>query len=157
MIKYGADMNPRLKQIVGIAVVVVSALLAWLRQSHAPSSGTRIPPPRLAASAGQHGQIKTVLDNVTIVNDGETFYRGKVDLGATIERIQDGLSNPHRNDGTVFENREHRLPSQPSGYYTEYVHPTPGLKRPGPQRIVVGQNGEWYYSPDHYRTFIRLN
>jgi guanyl-specific ribonuclease Sa len=154
-------MNPRLKQIVGIVVVVVSAVMMWLRQTHS-SSSTHRPPPALSrasapASSGQRGQIKTVLDNVTIVNNGQTFFRGRVDLGATIERIQDGLSNPHRNDGTVFENRERRLPSQPSGYYIEYVHPTPGLKRPGPQRIVVGQNGDWYYSPDHYRTFIRLN
>lgn len=42
----------------------------------------------------------------------------------------------------------------PVGYYTEYVHPTPGILGPGPQRIVVGQGGEMYYTADHYKTFI---
>ncbi|WP_411722632.1 hypothetical protein [Pantoea agglomerans] len=36
------------------------------------------------------------------------------------------------------------LPKQPNGYYKEYVHPTPDIPRPGPQRIIVGQNGEAY-------------
>ncbi|WP_404995342.1 ribonuclease domain-containing protein [Cupriavidus pauculus] len=24
----------------------------------------------------------------------------------------------------------------------------------GPQRIVTGRNGEVYYTPDHYKTFV---
>jgi hypothetical protein len=44
------------------------------------------------------------------------------------------------------------------GYYQEYVHPTPGMNRVGPQRIVLGNNGqEIYYTPDHYDTFIPIN
>ena len=31
----------------------------------------------------------------------------------------------------------------------------PGLNR-GTHRIVVGSNGNIYYSPDHYLTFVRL-
>nr|EKW6799036.1 hypothetical protein [Pseudomonas aeruginosa] len=31
------------------------------------------------------------------------------------------------------------LPVKPAGYYTEYVHPTPGVTGPGAQRIVVGK------------------
>ena len=61
------------------------------------------------------------------------------------------------NDGATFQNRERRLPKQPAGYYKEYVHPTPGLSGPGPQRIVMGQQGETYYTPDHYRTFQRVD
>ncbi|WP_407082811.1 ribonuclease domain-containing protein [Pseudomonas germanica] len=41
-------------------------------------------------------------------------------------------------------------------YYTEYVHPTPGIAGPGPQRIVVGKGGEMYYTADHYKTFIPI-
>ncbi|MFN8482986.1 MAG: RHS repeat-associated core domain-containing protein [Anaerolineae bacterium] len=48
------------------------------------------------------------------------------------------------------------LPAQRSGYYTEYVVPTPGYTGVGPQRLVVGQGGEAYYTPDHYQTFIRV-
>lgn len=80
---------------------------------------------------------------------------GIADLQPTLDRIQtEGPSNPHRNDATTFGNREGRLPSQPHGYYTEYVVPTPGAAGPGGQRLVTGSNGEIYYTPDHYRTFI---
>lgn len=82
---------------------------------------------------------------------------GTVDLGPTLERIttfQPG--NPHRNDFTIFQNREGRLPNHGPGYYTEYVVPTPGARGAGPQRLVVGRDGEIYYTPDHYRTFVRV-
>ena len=37
-----------------------------------------------------------------------------------------------------------------------YVVPSYGIRGPGPQRIVVGADGSWYYTPDHYDTFIRF-
>jgi uncharacterized Zn-binding protein involved in type VI secretion len=77
-------------------------------------------------------------------------------LKPTFERINAGQKFPHRNDGAVFKNREGKLPSQPAGYYREYVHPTPGAKGPGAQRIVIGQGGEAYYTPDHYKSFTRV-
>jgi guanyl-specific ribonuclease Sa len=82
---------------------------------------------------------------------------GLVNVRSTIDRIKAGEKFPHRNDGSVFQNREGLLPKQPQGYYREYVHPTPGVNGPGAQRVIQGQNGELYYSPDHYRTFVPLN
>jgi len=32
-----------------------------------------------------------------------------------------------------------------------------GINGAGPQRIVTGNGGEIYYTPDHYQTFIRLD
>jgi filamentous hemagglutinin len=81
---------------------------------------------------------------------------GTVDLRATLNRIESGGTFPHRNDGSVFMNRAGDLPQQSAGYYTEYVHPTPGVSGPGPQRVVTGQGGEIYYTPDHYNTFIPI-
>ena len=86
------------------------------------------------------------------------------DLGlrSTLDRINRGERYSHRNDGSVFHNNPLRgtdvrlLPEKPDGYYKEYVHPTPGLRGPGPQRIVIGRNGEIYYTPDHYQTFIKI-
>jgi len=49
------------------------------------------------------------------------------------------------------------LPSKPAGYYQEFVHPTPGVRGPGPRRIVQGQGGELFYTSDHYGTFVPLN
>jgi guanyl-specific ribonuclease Sa len=77
-------------------------------------------------------------------------------IQATLDRIARGESFPHRNDGSVFQNREGRLPNRPGGYYKEYVHSTPGAKGPGAQRVVVGGGGEVYYTPDHYQTFVQL-
>jgi guanyl-specific ribonuclease Sa len=61
------------------------------------------------------------------------------------------------NDGSTFMNKVGLLPAQPQGYYREWVHPTPGVSGPGPQRIVTGSGGELFYTPDHYKTFIPLN
>jgi len=81
---------------------------------------------------------------------------GTIDLQPTLTRIRTGGSFPHRNDGSIFGNREGRRPSKPRGYYQEYVHPTPGVRGPGPQRVIKGQGGELYYTPDHYRSFVRI-
>lgn len=88
--------------------------------------------------------------------DGTVIYSGTIDLGPTLARIARGEANSHRNDGTTFQNRERRLPAQPSGYYKEYVHPTPKTPGPGPQRVIVGNDGDIWYTPDHYRTFRRI-
>ncbi|WP_217472518.1 hemagglutinin repeat-containing protein, partial [Achromobacter insolitus] len=98
------------------------------------------------------------IDGVKVVDQktGQVL-QGTVDLGPTLDRIKSGGSYPHRNDGSIFQNRARDLPPKPAGYYTEYVHLTPGVSGPGPQRIVVGKGGEMYYTADHYRTFIQIN
>jgi filamentous hemagglutinin len=97
------------------------------------------------------------IDGMKIVDQktGQIF-QGQIDLGPTLNRIESGGSFPHRNDGTIFQNRSGDLPQKPAGYYTEYVHPTNGITGPGPQRIVVGKSGEMFYTPDHYKTFIPI-
>jgi filamentous hemagglutinin len=79
-----------------------------------------------------------------------------VDLKPTLDRISAGIKYPHKNDGTIFRNRESKLPIQRSGYYTEYVVPTSGLNHAGLQRLVIGKSGEIFYTPNHYETFIRI-
>ena len=78
---------------------------------------------------------------------------GEVDLSGTLLRIAAGERFPHRNDGATFGNREGRLPRKPRGYYSEFVHPTPGVGGPGPQRLVIGAGGDVWYTPDHYDSF----
>jgi guanyl-specific ribonuclease Sa len=57
---------------------------------------------------------------------------------------------------SIFKNREGFLPKQSENYYQEFVHPTPGVTGAGPQRIIRGQNGDSFYTPDHYQTFIQV-
>jgi ribonuclease T1 len=88
---------------------------------------------------------------------GAIIYEGDIDLGSTLERIKKGEKFPHRNDGATFGNRERRLPQKPPGYYKEYVVPTPDLRGPGPQRLVIGEKGEVYYTSNHYASFKRVS
>ncbi|HYG06032.1 MAG TPA: ribonuclease domain-containing protein [Stenotrophomonas sp.] len=72
-----------------------------------------------------------------------------------IALIQRGGPYPYRQDGSVFGNREGRLPQRPRGYYREYTVDTPGLAHRGARRIVTGGDPVeiWYYSDDHYDSF----
>lgn len=82
----------------------------------------------------------------------------------TLALIKQGGPFPYRKDGTVFQNREKRLPIRPRGYYREYTVRTPGSRDRGARRIVAGSgaggdpatSGEYYYTADHYETFRRI-
>jgi ribonuclease T1 len=82
----------------------------------------------------------------------------------TLALIRQGGPFPYRRDGAVFANREGLLPARPRGYYREYTVPTPGAHDRGARRIVAGAgdtgdvrtSGEYYYTPDHYRSFRRI-
>ncbi|CAL9289440.1 ribonuclease domain-containing protein [Streptomyces olindensis] len=72
----------------------------------------------------------------------------------TLDLIEQGGPYPFDQDGTVFQNRERILPSQPSGYYHEYTVITPGSSTRGARRIVTGEeHQEDYYTADHYASF----
>jgi ribonuclease T1 len=74
----------------------------------------------------------------------------------TLELIKSNGPFPYRQDGTTFGNREKRLPQRANGYYREYTVRTPGAKDRGARRIVAGNGGEFYYTEDHYRSFMRI-
>ena len=82
----------------------------------------------------------------------------------TLALIKQNGPFPYPKDGTVFGNREGRLPSQARGYYREYTVPTPGARNRGARRIIAGQgpgrngatSGEYWYTADHYSTFRRI-
>jgi ribonuclease T1 len=72
----------------------------------------------------------------------------------TLDLIASGGPFPYSQDGVVFRNQEHVLPSRASGYYHEYTVKTPGSSTRGARRIVTGQEyQEDYYTSDHYATF----
>ena len=73
----------------------------------------------------------------------------------TLRLIHQGGPFPHRQDGSVFQNREGRLPAKPRGYYREYTVRTPGAGDRGARRIVTGGAPpvDYYYTDDHYRSF----
>jgi ribonuclease T1 len=74
----------------------------------------------------------------------------------TLRLIEQGGPFPYQRDGAVFSNFERRLPLKRRGYYRELTVATPGRRDRGTRRIVVGENGECYYTEDHYRTFRKI-
>ena len=74
----------------------------------------------------------------------------------TLALVKRGGPFPYRKDGTIFGNRERRLPAREQGYYREYTVPTPGAKDRGARRIVAGRDSDYYYTDDHYNSFRRI-
>ena len=87
--------------------------------------------------------------------DNQTVTAKDLGLEAEVARIKSGdLYTRYRHDGSNFMNYEGYLPS--GVIYTEYVVPPSSGFGPGAARIVVGSDGFWYYTPDHYQTFFRF-
>lgn len=74
----------------------------------------------------------------------------------TLALIRKGGPFPYAKDGSVFSNREGLLPRQSRGYYREYTVPTPGARDRGARRIIAGRGSEYWYTGDHYRSFLRI-
>jgi ribonuclease T1 len=73
-----------------------------------------------------------------------------------LKLIDQGGPYPYSRDGVVFGNLEKILPKHDRGYYHEYTVKTPGEKDRGARRIVTGNDGERYYTDDHYKSFRRI-
>jgi ribonuclease T1 len=79
----------------------------------------------------------------------------------TYALIFQGGPFPYAKDGSVFGNRERRLPLHERGFYREYTVKTPGVKSRGARRIACGGQPRHpevcYYSEDHYANFRRID
>ncbi|RAX46496.1 ribonuclease [Arthrobacter sp. AQ5-06] len=71
----------------------------------------------------------------------------------TLAAIRAGGPYRYSQDNKTFGNFERILPRQESGYYREYTVPTLGESDRGARRIVIGSEGEKYYTQDHYDSF----
>ena len=80
----------------------------------------------------------------------------RFEIAKTFDRISTS-ERRYRQDGSTFQNREHRLPEKPRGYYREYTVETPGSRDRGARRLVLGKDGEAYYTNDHYNTFLKID
>lgn len=127
----------------GWILVVLAALAFWAWQRHGVPAFADAQPPAGASAAQDDG-------------------RWPADLPAeardTLALIEAGGPFPYRQDGAMFQNREHRLPPRESGYYREYTVETPGSPDRGARRIVAGGDPpvEFFYTDDHYGSFRRF-
>lgn len=78
-------------------------------------------------------------------------------IAATLALIDSGGPLPYDQDGATFQNREGLLPAQPEGHYREYTVETPDSDDRGARRLVIGEDGETFYTRDHYQSFITID
>jgi hypothetical protein len=132
--------------------------LAWALLAPAAAPGEGKPyktfgRPHIDAVTGE----AKVLSDARVVDFGKVVYQGRIDVNPTLKRIREGKRLEHRNDGTIFRNREGKLPRHKDrDYYREFVMKMKGVPFPGPVRVVIGKKGEVYFTGDHYKTFTRV-
>jgi len=139
-----------------LAALALVAYVAWSERALPAAGPARAPAEAARPTPAAAGAGPVVRDQLIHDERGRLVYEGDIDLGPVFARIDAGGRDAHRNDGTVFANREGRLPKAARGYYTEWVVRTEGLRAVGPQRLITGQRGEAFYTPDHYETFVRV-
>ena len=133
------------------AIALLLLLIAggwWLRQSDKSVYGPAVAVPAAEVSRQDVSQQDAAKqDRLPVFLPAEARH--------TLTLIARGGPFPHPQDGSVFGNREKRLPAKPRGYYREYTVDTPGLSHRGARRIITGgQPPEmYYYTDDHYDSF----
>ena len=127
--------------LVALAVVITG----WWQQR----SGTPASPPAGPAASPPPSASSSRLDQIPASE--------RPQVAQTLALIAKGGPFPHAKDGTVFQNRENKLPQRPRGYYREYTVPTPGAPNRGARRVVQGRDGDTWYTSDHYNTFVRID
>ncbi|MEZ0581002.1 ribonuclease domain-containing protein [Nocardioides sp. MH1] len=149
----------------GAALVVLLALAAWWVQStHGdtddPAAGTS-PSTSAGTSAGTSsapGPTSSAPSGMP-ERDGASGlpYVALADLppeaAEVVDLIDAGGPFPYEQDGGRFGNYEGLLPDRSDGYYREYTVETPGSDDRGARRIIGGDQGELYWTEDHYESF----
>ena len=84
------------------------------------------------------------------------FEQLPVEAKNVLLQIKSGVAFVHKKDGSIYRNREEKLPERSPDYYREYTVPTPEMTTRGSRRLVIGNAGEIYYTDDHYLTFQKI-
>ena len=148
-------------KLLGCAVLAAGVLAAVPAQADPPPdpvSGLVGQVLGHGKDGGQHQRARRELGH-THADDGIptiSVQHLPPEARTTIGLIRSGGPFPYRQDGVVFQNREHLLPREPTGYYHEYTVETPGSPDRGARRIIRARDGTMYYTADHYDSFQRV-
>jgi ribonuclease T1 len=143
------------RRLLTLALGVVVALVWWLSQhgGDAADPGSPAPSDHATYSGSPEGGDRDPESGLAYVVEADL----PPEAGETLGLIDSGGPFPHDRDGVVFENRERILPAERRGYYHEYTVPTPGSDDRGARRIVTGDEGQYYWTDDHYASFERID
>ncbi len=136
--------------LLALGVLLLASWLGW--------DGSRESAPRDPAGlTSPHAQGLDAEPGHTLLSGNEIHVsRLPAEGRHTLALIRQGGPFAYAKDGTTFSNREGLLPSRGRGYYREYTVPTPGAGNRGARRIVAGQDGNYWYTDDHYQSFRRI-
>jgi ribonuclease T1 len=135
----------RPRTLLVAAGIVIAALLAVFAVDLWSGSPPATAPPAAVASGTPHSGLPTV--------DAGDLPPQAISVLALIDR---GGPFPYAQDNTTFSNNEGLLPWRPRGYYREYTVVTPGSADRGTRRLIVGRDGDVYYTSDHYASFRQV-
>lgn len=151
--------NARKPGLIALVLVVLLAGWFWQQQRTQKSVAAQ---ETTASTSTDSGRQSRPLPLPGLDHDGVTSARDDAlpaflpaQARETLRLIAKGGPFPYPQDGSVFGNREKRLPAKPRGYYHEYTVDTPGLGHRGTRRIITGGQPPdvYYYTDDHYETF----
>ena len=152
--------RPRTSSAVSIILVVAVAVGIWLVNGREPGTPTSPGPTGRTTEAVVGGPAAGVPDVGGTDPDSGLPRVGLAELppeaGDTVDLIDAGGPFPYGQDGSTFGNFEGILPDRDRGYYAEYTVETPGSPDRGARRIVAGDEGELYWTEDHYDSFERI-
>ena len=143
------------RQLVTLGLGVVLAVVWWLTQHGGDTAdpGSRAPSDGSTYAGSPEGGDRDPESGLPYVAEADL----PPEAGETLDLIDAGGPFPYDRDGVVFENRERILPAEQRGYYREYTVPTPGEDDRGARRIVTGDEGQYYWTEDHYASFERID
>ncbi|HEY3737234.1 MAG TPA: ribonuclease domain-containing protein [Jatrophihabitans sp.] len=134
---------PRIRRPLIALIVLIAALLIGYLVNALKDDGNGTPKPTTSVSSSAGVGLSPVALSTLPPQAADT-----------VRLIRAGGPFPYpQNDGVVFHNNEHVLPKHPDGWYHEYTVPTPGSSTRGARRIILGEDGTYYYTGDHYETF----
>lgn len=107
-----------------------------------------------AAKGGVGGTVDFVA-GVQAKSFGKVVGEGTVHVRPTINAIENGSLLPRNATGYLNKELHPQLLGKPAGYWQEYHMLEFGSK--SPLRILRGGQGEYFLSPDHYKSIIPLN
>ena len=108
----------------------------------------------VVAAKGVGGTVDFVA-GVQAKSFGKVVGESTVHVRPTINAIENGSLLPRNATGYLNKELHPQLLGKPAGYWQEYHMLEFGSK--SPLRILKGGQGEYFLSPDHYKSIIPLN
>ncbi|MEO6103755.1 MAG: ribonuclease domain-containing protein, partial [Pseudoxanthomonas sp.] len=125
-----------------IALLMVILLAGWFWQQQRTHEAVATPDsaPVIVSDSGTLSKPLPLPEHEggSVASDADLPAYLTPEARDTLRLIARGGPFPHPQDGSVFGNREKRLPGKSRGYYHEYTVETPGLGHRGARRIITG-------------------